>query len=231
MPVGHPGAVWLREDPALQSVTTCAERPSRDPRRLMHGRARRGQLISRSSRMTIMYSEFKSPLRHVPFPHAKIQYRLGLGRSGGWDRSSLKADVAAAPALPSAPRSAAGPGGGCWPCCASRPARTGSGSAAGLGARNVTGSNMADLRRPGCFPAMGSRRGLFRVVDRRKGRRAGSLTHPETNSVYADARPRSETEVDMAELVSLHHARGLRPGVVAFADELCRAGHAALRTR
>jgi len=29
----------------------------------------------------------------------------------------------------------------------------------------------------------------------------------------------------MAEVVLFHHAQGLTQGVVAFADELCRAGH------
>ncbi len=29
----------------------------------------------------------------------------------------------------------------------------------------------------------------------------------------------------MAEVVLFHHAQGLTPGVIAFADELCRAGH------
>ena len=29
----------------------------------------------------------------------------------------------------------------------------------------------------------------------------------------------------MAEVVLFHHAQGLTPGVVAFADELRRAGH------
>lgn len=121
--------------------------------------------------------------------------------------------------------------GGCWPCCASRPARTGSGSAAGLGARNVTAGTWRIWAGRRCFPAMGSRRDSSGSSTDANRRRAGSLTHPETNSVYADARPRSATEVNMALGGSLHHARGLRPGVVAFADELRRAGHTALRTR
>jgi dienelactone hydrolase len=34
-----------------------------------------------------------------------------------------------------------------------------------------------------------------------------------------------EGSVDMAEVVLFHHAQGLTPGVIAFADELRRAGH------
>jgi dienelactone hydrolase len=35
----------------------------------------------------------------------------------------------------------------------------------------------------------------------------------------------STRRVDMAEVVLFHHMQGLTPGVAAFADELCRAGH------
>ena len=35
----------------------------------------------------------------------------------------------------------------------------------------------------------------------------------------------------MAEVVLFHHAQGLTPGVVAFAEELRHAGHRTLLTR
>jgi dienelactone hydrolase len=37
--------------------------------------------------------------------------------------------------------------------------------------------------------------------------------------------PAPEGSIDMAEVVLFHHAQGLTPGVVAFADELRQAGH------
>jgi dienelactone hydrolase len=37
--------------------------------------------------------------------------------------------------------------------------------------------------------------------------------------------PLARTRREMAEVLLFHHAQGLTPGVVAFADELRRAGH------
>jgi dienelactone hydrolase len=80
--------------------------------------------------------------------------------------------------------------------------------------------------------------GLFWIISRHNNARAVGLvsctptvfptnrTHVVRNSTYRAGDPTDHPqETSMAEVLLFHHALGLTPGVIAFADELRAAGH------